>query len=49
MTGTFFDTIIICFMTGTVLIITDSWTADYRFFFRSTLFLKGSGVGNKPC
>ncbi len=28
MTGTFFDTIIICFMTGTVLIVTDSWTGD---------------------
>jgi AGCS family alanine or glycine:cation symporter len=28
MTGTFFDTIIICFMTGTVLIITDSWKGD---------------------
>lgn len=29
MTGTFFDTIIICFMTGTVLIVTDSWTGDF--------------------
>jgi len=28
MTGTFFDTIIICLMTGTVLIVTDSWTKD---------------------
>lgn len=28
MTGTFFDTIVICMMTGTVLIITDSWTED---------------------
>ncbi|OED09584.1 sodium:alanine symporter [Methanosarcina sp. A14] len=28
MTGTFFDTIIICFMTGIVLIVTDSWTGD---------------------
>jgi len=28
MTGTFFDTIIICFITGTVLIVTDSWTGD---------------------
>ncbi|AKB19992.1 MULTISPECIES: sodium:alanine symporter family protein [unclassified Methanosarcina] len=28
MTGTFFDTIVVCFMTGTVLIMTDSWTGD---------------------
>lgn len=28
MTGTFFDTFIICLMTGTVLIITDSWTGE---------------------
>lgn len=28
MTGTFFDTIVVCLMTGTVLIITDSWTGD---------------------
>jgi AGCS family alanine or glycine:cation symporter len=28
MTGTFFDTIIVCLMTGTVLIVTDSWTED---------------------
>nr|WP_275112522.1 sodium:alanine symporter family protein [Methanosarcina spelaei] len=28
MTGTFFDTIIVCFMTGIVLIVTDSWTGD---------------------
>lgn len=28
MTGTFFDTIVICLMTGTVLIMTDSWTED---------------------
>lgn len=28
MTGTFFDTIVICMMTGTVLIMTDSWTED---------------------
>ena len=28
MTGTFFDTIIICLMTGIVLIVTDSWTGD---------------------
>ncbi|AKB79132.1 Sodium/glycine symporter GlyP [Methanosarcina horonobensis HB-1 = JCM 15518] len=28
MTGTFFDTIVVCLMTGTVLIMTDSWTED---------------------
>jgi AGCS family alanine or glycine:cation symporter len=28
MTGTFFDTIVVCLMTGTVLIMTDSWTGD---------------------
>jgi AGCS family alanine or glycine:cation symporter len=28
MTGTFLDTIIVCLMTGTVLIVTDSWTGD---------------------
>lgn len=28
MTGTFFDTIVVCIMTGTVLIMTDSWTGD---------------------
>ncbi len=28
MTGTFFDTIVVCVMTGTVLIMTDSWTGD---------------------
>ena len=28
MTGTFLDTIVICFMTGTVLVMTDSWTGD---------------------
>ena len=28
MTGTFFDTFIICLMTGTVLIITDSWKGE---------------------
>ncbi len=28
MTGTFLDTIVICFMTGTVLAMTDSWTGD---------------------
>lgn len=28
MTGTFFDTIVICLMTGTVLIMTNSWTED---------------------
>jgi len=28
MTGTFFDTIIVCLMTGTVLIMTDSWAGD---------------------
>jgi alanine or glycine:cation symporter, AGCS family len=28
MTGTFFDTIIICLMTGMLLIVTDSWTGD---------------------
>jgi AGCS family alanine or glycine:cation symporter len=38
MTGIFFDTIIICFMTGTVLIIMDSWTGDYRFFFDQPFF-----------
>ncbi|MDR7666626.1 alanine:cation symporter family protein [Methanosarcina sp. Z-7115] len=27
-TGTFLDTIFICFMTGTVLVMTDSWTGD---------------------
>lgn len=30
MTGTFFDTLVICFMTGMVLIITDSWTGDFE-------------------
>ena len=29
MTGTFFDTIIVCTMTGTVLILTGSWTSDF--------------------
>ena len=28
MTGTFLDTIVICFLTGTVLVMTDSWTGD---------------------
>lgn len=28
MTGTFFDTIVVCLMTGTVLIMTDSWTEE---------------------
>lgn len=28
MTGTFFDTIVVCILTGTVLIMTDSWTGD---------------------
>ena len=28
MTGTFFDTIVVCLMTGMVLIVTDSWTGD---------------------
>jgi AGCS family alanine or glycine:cation symporter len=28
MTGTFFDTIVVCLMTGTVLIMTDSWTEN---------------------
>ncbi|WP_410510252.1 sodium:alanine symporter family protein [Methanosarcina hadiensis] len=28
MTGTFFDTIVVCLMTGTVLIMTGSWTED---------------------
>jgi AGCS family alanine or glycine:cation symporter len=28
MTGTFLDTLVICLMTGIVLIITDSWTGD---------------------
>ncbi len=30
MTGTFFDTLVICLMTGMVLIITDSWTGDFE-------------------
>lgn len=29
MTGTFFDTIIVCTMTGTVLVLTGSWTSDF--------------------
>jgi AGCS family alanine or glycine:cation symporter len=28
MTGTFFDTLVVCLMTGTVLIMTDSWTGE---------------------
>ena len=29
MTGTFFDTIIICTMTGLVLVLTDAWNSDF--------------------
>lgn len=30
MTGTFFDTIIVCTMTGIVLVMTGSWTSEYE-------------------